>query len=238
VIQVFSMTAQNLLSGLVFVLVGLTLNQGPAKAENPKVTRALYHLGGNDVRIVQYKMDPPTSSEETGPDFCRVVIEIQNQGLQIGYLEFKDIHPFGDNYGVFAPKIQENKDHLIFVKRGDYDGRTIVITKQGRIVNLKGGLFRIFRERYLISIYCEDSRESFSLYDLEKDLILWDTALFQNFYSHGNEFFVMFRGNRFFRLDFSTGRLTEAIYDQSIYQPFPIDESNLDIVGNCECPRK
>jgi hypothetical protein len=44
---------------------------------------------------------------------------------------YRDINPGGSSFGLFLPKQQPSSDDFVAVKEGDYDGRLLLVDKDG-----------------------------------------------------------------------------------------------------------
>ena len=98
---------------------------------------------------------------------CNSYLEIFYQNGEKKSVVFEDIQALGDSSGIsFLEETIPN--HLIVVKHGDYNGRTIIINEFGKIINLGGGkVSNIINERFIISFgECDLGFCSFSVYDL------------------------------------------------------------------------
>ncbi len=82
--------------------------------------------------------------------------------------------PWGGSYGIHFPNRQESPRHLILAKFGDYDSKTIVITDKGDVFYPGGGIFRIFKHRYLVSLGSPaDTPYAVTIFDLAENRILF-----------------------------------------------------------------
>lgn len=148
-----------------------------------KTTEAHYRLGKYEIIIRQRKRLKEISGQKefdthVGPICCSALVDIKENGKLINRVEFKDIQPLGAPYGIHLPIKQESSKHFILVKWGDYDSRTIVITAGGELINLGGGTFRIFLNRYLVSPrgLADDPSLSFSILDLDTNELILSTS--------------------------------------------------------------
>jgi hypothetical protein len=46
---------------------------------------------------------------------------------------FDALNPVGSAYGLFVPREQPSNEFFVVLKVGDYDGRTLLIRRNGRI---------------------------------------------------------------------------------------------------------
>jgi hypothetical protein len=86
------------------------------------------------------------------PDSNSAYLEIRIQGKKPIRKYYPDIEGLGGPAGVYVRYVPVPlmPDLRFFVKDGDYDGRTIIVTKDGRVADLDGGGFLIY-QHFLIS---------------------------------------------------------------------------------------
>ena len=248
--------------------------QGYIDQSDFKTTEALYKLGNYEIVIRQHKrlnLDEYFRQQQNtrvGPTFCSASIEIKknNKIIELERVAFDNIMGLGWRFGVFLPWKQESPKHFILVKCGDYDSRTIVVTYGGEIFNLKGGRYRIFLNRFLVSHPELPDVESgtITIFDLDKNKVLLSVETLDleglsellgadmydfNFYTSGPEFFtgiVVYdpssqdskRTNYFYKIDLGTGAMTEAVFDEKKHKEFVIDYLNIDLNNDCECKKR
>ncbi len=121
-----------------------------------------YFLGDIEVQVYQIKGD--------GKDFyCKSRLIIIKKGILLDSISFIP-EPVGGSYGI-SEGIEVN-NHLIFTKQGDYDGRTLIINKQGKLFNIIGGRNYVDKETGLLfSIYTSDL-SGIAVFDLNSDSVL------------------------------------------------------------------
>lgn len=197
---------------LPLLLISLIAGQDAVDQENHRTTEAHYRLGNYGIVIRQQKRLRITQKEINAhimPNWCSVSVEINENGNNISKLDFNDIHGYGGRYGIYLPIKQESPKHFILIKYGDYDCRTIVITDGGELFNLGGGRYRIFLNRYLVSLRASPDVESatFIIFDLYTNTVLLSEVLDRttkglpelflgsdmydfDFYTNGPEFFI------------------------------------------------
>jgi len=74
---------------------------------------------------------------------------------------------------IYVPKNQPSKEYFIAVKCGDYDGRLLMIGKNGKVKNFIGGTYFITKnKRYLFSIYNSDAY-GLMVYDFKNDKMIF-----------------------------------------------------------------
>lgn len=197
---------------LPLLFFNLLAGQDSVGQQDIKTTEAHYQLGNYEVVIRQQKRLRITQEEISAhvtPNWCSVSVEINENGGIINKLDFIDIHGYGGRYGIYLPIKQESPKHVILMKYGDYDCRTVVITDGGKLFNLGGGSYRIFLNRYLVSRRELPDVESatFIIFDLYTNKVLLSKVLDRTtkglpelflsrdtydfeFYANGPEFFV------------------------------------------------
>lgn len=127
-------------------------------------SEAKYKLGDLQVAIQQVKGD--------GTDFyCQAKIVTSRRRKLLDSLSFSP-EPVGGQYGI--SKAYRVGDHLVFTKYGDYDGRTIVINKEGEIFNLIGGKnYYDMANQQLFSVYVSDVN-GFAVFDFSTDTVIFE----------------------------------------------------------------
>jgi len=137
----------------------------PAKSSH--VSSHDYPIGKFTVRIIQVKpvfdWDPTNPSICTAcPTLCRAWLEVRDGGRVIRQAYFDDIDAIGWIYGIFLPEHQPLPDYFLAIKEGDYDGRLLLVGKDGSLTNLPGGDFFLTPDKqYLIGSHDSDSQYPF-----------------------------------------------------------------------------
>jgi hypothetical protein len=149
----------------------------PAKTA-VKTTRWVYPFGGMKIDIVQTK---PLQSQSN--QYCRAEIQISKDGSALSHRLFPNIDPNGDTYGLFVPEKQPSSDYFVIVKRGDYDGRTLIIDKKGHLQDLPGGAFSVIPDKGLLfSDVIQDSNLGPIVFDLRSGAVIHEQLPFH--YAH------------------------------------------------------
>jgi hypothetical protein len=256
---------------LLFLIVPIS-GRETSDQVNLKTTEARYPFGKYEIIIKHQKRTQPLTQEQIDagvrPIWCAAFLEILEKGKIIEKLNFEDIWPLGGDAGIFLPKEQASPKHFILAKYGSYDSRVLVITHEGKLFNLEGEYFRIFRHRYLVSVRSlADATWCIPIFDLENNRILetlnWEdltkglsmtpsgkTAYMAKLYSSGSELFVgvvqvnietwdvIDHTDYFYKINLETGKLIPSSFDEKKYPEFIIDWSNMDLSHRCGCPRK
>jgi hypothetical protein len=120
------------------------------------VTKNDYALGDITVRVIDVKnlgyVNPPLQ--------CRAWVEVFKGNQLLKRFYYDDIEPVGFSFGAFVPQQQTVPDYFMVVKEGDYDGRLLLIDKDGGVVDLPGGFYFVTADRkYVISEYASDDSE-------------------------------------------------------------------------------
>jgi len=150
-----------------------------------KATEASYNLGSITVILRQVRSE--------GPDFyCKSKLISKKNNKVVDSIDF-DIEPVGGVYGVSKGLTVNN--HLVFSKQGDYDGRTIIVSPQGKISDVMGGtVYYDPTKDILLSIYDSDL-SGFSMYDLKNDKLVLDISDFDyypvSFFKIENDRYLM-----------------------------------------------
>jgi hypothetical protein len=120
--------------------------------------------GDITVRVIDVKnlgyVSPPLQ--------CRAWVEVLKGNQLIKRFYYDDIEPVGFSFGAFVPRQQTAPDYFMVVKEGDYDGRLLLIDKDGGVVDLPGGFYFVTADgKYVISEYASDDNEpAFTVFDL------------------------------------------------------------------------
>jgi len=166
-------------AALFLLLVFPVAAQQVTRQQDLETTEAQHAFGKYIIVIRHQERTKPLTQEQIDagikPIWCSSFLEIWEKGQPINHLDFDDIWPLGTRAGIYLPAKQESKGHFILMKYGDYDGRTIIIADDGKLFNLGGGTYRIFRNRYLVTpraLPDVDENGEFSVFDLQKNTVL------------------------------------------------------------------
>ncbi len=77
-------------------------------------------------------------------------MEVRSGGSILHQVYFRDIDAVGGSYGIFLPQNQPFKDFFIAKKEGDYDGRLLMVDKEGSLFNFPGGSYFITADKKFI----------------------------------------------------------------------------------------
>jgi|HubBroStandDraft_6_1064221.scaffolds.fasta_scaffold99375_3 hypothetical protein len=118
-----------------------------------KVTRKDFPRGDVTIRVIEVKNLGYTMA----PDQCRAWLEVRKGSALLKQFYYADIRPVGNSFGIFLPKQQAADDYFVAVKGGDYDGRLLLVGKDGATHDLPGGYFFLTEDqRFLVSEYSSD----------------------------------------------------------------------------------
>ena len=135
------------------------------KSNESKLKIRKKNIGTTQVKLFQIKNEK---------SYCDSYVEITtNSKTRIFKYEF--IEALGGYSGIaFLENIIPN--HLLLVKHGDYDGRTIIVSEKGNITEVPGGsVSELINERYLISLAeCDLGYCGFAIYDILKEKIVYN----------------------------------------------------------------
>ena len=125
-------------------------------------------------------------------NLCTATIITTKDKMTIDSVGFYS-EPVGGSYGI--SKGLKINGHFIFTKHGDYDGRTIIVNKNGKIHNIIGGLAYLDEASNLLISNYESDLAGFSLFDLKQDSVLMEMEDFENaprsFHKDfGNRYFI------------------------------------------------
>ncbi len=128
--------------------------------------------------------------------YCRAWLKVIRNDSTIDSLYFDNITAGKGCAGLYMDNKQPDPNHFILTKFGDYDGRTLIINKQGQIKNITGGKYFITRDkRYLFSIY-ESDLSGIAVFDFRYDKLTYSNNAFT---SKLTEWY--FQEGRYFSLD-------------------------------------
>jgi len=157
------MTSSRVLVLIVFLVLSARPYAAAQKVQafNPKdypsgtfqVTENHYTHGQVTVRILQAKKATPDASS---PHACRAWFEVERENRLLNRLYYDDIDASGFSYGIFVPK--PLPDYIVAIKEGDYDGRLLLVAKDGTLANLPGGFYFLTNDqRFLVGEHATDS---------------------------------------------------------------------------------
>jgi hypothetical protein len=92
-----------------------------------KITQKSLTHGTVNIRVIQVKNLGYTMD----PDTCRAWLEVRKGNQLLKRFYYRDINPVGSSFGLFLPKQQPSSDDFVAVKEGDYDGRLLLVDKDG-----------------------------------------------------------------------------------------------------------
>ncbi len=148
----------------------------PVQREKVDPTRSLFTIaeyahGAVTVRIAQLKT--LSRSETDGPHFCRAWLQVLKGREVLWQRSFDDIEPVGFSYGLVVPSDPPSQDLFAVVKNGDYDGRLLLIGRDGSVIDTIGGFYFLTQDRhFLISDYASDD-SGVAVVDLLKSKLLF-----------------------------------------------------------------
>jgi len=80
----------------------------------------------------------------------------------------------GSGQGISSPNYTNN--HIIFVKHGGYDGRTILVNKNGQVINVTGGLNFYDEKGKKLILQSTSDIVGISVFDLESEKLLLEVS--------------------------------------------------------------
>lgn len=144
------------------------------------ISECRYYHGDIIIKVRQSKNLKNEFKVSDNPLWCSASIEIIKNNDLLKKLSYENILPVGYYYGVFVPKVQPISKYFILVKHGDYNGRLLLINKQGKVTDLPGGLYFISKDnRYLFSKYTSDY-SYFLIFDLQLDKVVYESNTIPN----------------------------------------------------------
>lgn len=143
-----------------------TEKRGVVEKQVSNVSKKTYEIGNIQVELIQTKSD--------GKNFyCKSKLSTTKDNDLIDSVSFTP-EPVGGYYGISKPNRIEN--HLVFTKHGDYDGRTILVNEQGKILNIIGGENYFDSESKLLFTIYDSDLSGFGVFDLTSDSTLLEMA--------------------------------------------------------------
>ncbi len=174
------MTGNSIALFLVFLFAGGSQTTPPEKTSgfDPKmytaseyqVSQKDYVHGGITVRVIQVR----TRDHIKEPHYCRAWLEVRKGDSLVKQLYYDEIDPAGFSYGIFVPNEQPLPEYFVAVKEGDYDGRLLLVAKDGQFTNLPGGFYFVTTDkRFLVGDYASDDN-ALIVVDIAKRQIVID----------------------------------------------------------------
>ena len=181
-----------------------TINGKTYKSNESKLKIRIKKIGNTRIKISQIRN--PNS-------YCDAFIEITTNKTTKFKYEF--IEALGGSAGIaFLENVIPN--HILIVKHGDYDGRTIFISKNGKVTEVAGGsVSELIDSKYLINLAeCDIGYCGFSIYDIIQEKLVFnyetefelyqfkDQIIFDLDYENGKDYHLFdFEKNEFEKLE-------------------------------------
>jgi hypothetical protein len=212
----------------VTIVVAVALGQTPAPrktskpfvakdypAEKFRISKNEYALGEITVRVINVKNLGYVEHKDT-PHYCSAWVEVMKREQLVKRFYYEDIEPVGFSFGAFVPKLQPGSEFVAIVKEGDYDGRLLLVNREGETVDLPGGFYFVTADKkYIISEYAsDDSEPGLTVFDLTNQRIVLqpkDTPEIGSWYRDESGYFFMEyeRPGHAQRLDLDNQRLVK-----------------------------
>jgi hypothetical protein len=218
------------------------------KSDSSTATKSHYKFGNVDIFLEQVKGKYPT--------FCNAWLKIEKAGKIIHKRKYIKIESLGGGYGLFVPSKQPSQKYFLVNKSGDYNGRSLLIDKEGNLIDLPGGLYFITDDsRYLFIEHEKDCCGALRVFDLELGKVVFsvspeqsvksDVGLYQSitYYKKDYKVYIIFSyngddSNKIFKYNFDTNTIErdKTIKPQSneIINLF----SSLEKLDDCNCSPK
>jgi hypothetical protein len=144
------------------------------------------------VRLTQVR--PGGDRPDGVVNYCSAFIETKRGDQRIAVRSFENVEPVGGAYGLFLPSRQRVPGYFLLWKRGDYDGRTILIAKTGRILDYPGPQIVIDSlDHLLISESSESEDGNVRVFDYRQGRLVFNRkapAGIAHWYRFGNRLFA------------------------------------------------
>lgn len=138
-------------------------------ADKFQVTQGKHSHGEVEIKIIEAENKNSHANE---PSYCRAWVDVRKENQLLKRLYYGDIESVGWKYGVFIPLQQPLEDFFIVIKEGDYDGRLLLIAKNGAVTDLPGGSYFITGDKqFLIPEYSSDE-PGLTVFDLTERKIM------------------------------------------------------------------
>jgi len=233
-----------------FIFINTCISQSFTNIDKLLKSEKKYYFGDYVINLIQYKR--LGTEQEDNPHYCTSDIYILHNDTLVDNIIFKDIEPLGWYFGVFLPKTQELKDHFLMFKFGDYDCRTLIIDSKGKIHNIGGGDYSLYKNQYIISRYHQDSITNLNIFDIVKNRIIFSinkTGELGNLYLYNSDLYFQWKEYErisdrkwethelYFKIDLNLGSTELIPPSKNIFNQnniYKIDFSNIDLsYDNC-----
>ena len=158
-------------SSRVFPIMELGIQDiEPAYGQAWRTEKKLIMLG--DIEITMFDANRILREEYDFPMFHSSYLEIKVPNQKPIRKYYPSMEPLGGRAGLGYVPVLSEPDFRFFVKEGDYDSRTIIVTKDGRVVDLEGGAFWIYKN-LLISEIGDVVYEGTIVWDMKQEKLLY-----------------------------------------------------------------
>ncbi|CAL2092043.1 SH3 domain-containing protein [Tenacibaculum sp. 190524A05c] len=142
----------------------IVINGKSYDTEKSKLKIRTKKIGNTRIKIFQV---------ESNNGFCNSYVEITgNRNVQFTY---EDIQALGGDAGI---AFLENSipNHVLIVKHGDYNGKTILISKKGNVTEVNGGsVSKLVKNKYVLNFEeCDLGFCSLSVYDINREKVVFE----------------------------------------------------------------
>src|SRR5712691_9326872 len=181
-----------------------------------KVTQKRFTHGTVTIQVIQVKNLGYTME----PDTCRAWLDVRKGNQLLKRVYYRDFEPVGGSFGLFLPKHQPSADYFVAVKEGDYDGRLLLVSKDGVTHDLLGGMFFLTEDRrYLVSEYMSDLY-ALAVFDLQENKVVLESRNLPeigSWYKDDAGYFFMEYGrpDHAERLDLQRGQLVKILVSRA-----------------------
>ena len=154
----------------VFILLAysqiIAQNNVRQLADSTIIYEATYKFGNVKISLKQ--------TENYKKHIYNAWVYIKKDGQIINKRKYLDIEALGGAYGLLVPSVQPSDKYFLILKQGDYDGRSLLIDKNGNLIDLPGGLYFITKDkRYLFVEHSEDCCDPFCVFDLKRGKVVF-----------------------------------------------------------------
>jgi hypothetical protein len=130
-------------------------------------------------RIAGFEKQPGflSYSAKEPPHYCRAWLTVQKNNQVLKEVFYPDIHPVGSAYGLFVPKLPPSQEYFAIVALGGYNGRLMLIRKDGTFSEHLGGPYFITaNQEFLFSDYYSDT-SGLTVFDLKNHRVIFSSVI-------------------------------------------------------------
>jgi hypothetical protein len=168
---VSSLNVSPILPGILLLSLSAQAQPGPVRQSLlPALPRDQFDSCRREVQHGRATILLEEAHRTTGPMappfFCAAMVQVAIPGNAPVLLKFEDIEPVGSRYGVSILE-QSVGRYRVLAKRGDYDGKLILVSPEGKVEVVPGPGFIVIAKKYLVLRHDSDS-SGLAVFDLQR----------------------------------------------------------------------